>query len=63
MVAALAGLPERQRVAIVLYYWADLPVAEVADAMRQPVSTVKSHLRRGRAALAARLDDHEEVTQ
>ncbi len=63
MVAALAELPERQRVAIVLHYWADLPVAEVADTMRQPVSTVKSHLRRGRAVLAARLGDHEEVTQ
>src|SRR5262249_31732315 len=56
LLGARAALPERQRVAIVLHYWADLPVADVADTMRQPVSTVKSHLRRGRATLAARLD-------
>ena len=62
LVAALAGLSEHQRVAIVLHYWADLPVAEVADLMDQSVSTVKSHLRRGRAALAGRLDHEEEVT-
>ena len=62
IVAALAGLSEQQRVAIVLRYWADLPVAQVADLMHRSVSTVKSHSRRGRAVLAARLDHEEEVT-
>jgi RNA polymerase sigma-70 factor (ECF subfamily) len=61
LVGELARLPERQRVAIVLHYWADLPVADIAEVMGQPVSTVKSHLRRGRAALAMSLDETEEV--
>jgi hypothetical protein len=38
--------------ALVLHYWADLPVTEGADLMRLPESTVKSHLRWGRARLA-----------
>jgi len=55
LIQALSGLPQRQRTAIVLHYFADLSVIEVADLMRVPESTVKSHLRRGRASLAAAL--------
>jgi len=40
--AAVAGLPERQRAALVLRYYADLPVAEVADALGCAPGTVKS---------------------
>jgi RNA polymerase sigma-70 factor, ECF subfamily len=59
LVAALGGLPVRQRVVLVLHYWADLPVAEIAAITGQPESTVKSHLRRGRAALADRFGSDE----
>ncbi len=67
LVTALQKLPQRQRVAIVLHYWADLPVTTVADLMRLPESTVKSHLRRARATLAPLLaldtdDDPRGVT-
>lgn len=48
---AVAGLPPRQKHALVLRYYADLPVAEVADAMGCPVGTVKSLLSRATATL------------
>jgi RNA polymerase sigma factor (sigma-70 family) len=39
---AVAALPERQRAAVVLRYFLDLPVAEVAEIMRCAPGTVKS---------------------
>lgn len=51
--AALATLSMQQREAVVLHHMADLPVAEVAELMQVSVPTVKTHLQRGRAALAA----------
>lgn len=42
---ALALLPVRMRAAVVLRYYADLPVAEVAAAMGTSPNTVKSQLR------------------
>ena len=39
---AMHRLPERQRVAVVLRHWSDLPVAEVADLMGCAQGTVKS---------------------
>jgi RNA polymerase sigma-70 factor, ECF subfamily len=52
LVAALRRLPVDQRVAIVLYHIAELPVAEVARETGVPVGTVKARLSRGRRALA-----------
>lgn len=57
LMAALRHLPERQRTAIALHYLADLPIAEIAEALRVSVGAVKSRLSRGRTALAALLDD------
>lgn len=48
---ALALLPSRQRQAVVLRYFADLPVAEVAAAMGCRPGTVKAHLHQAVAAL------------
>jgi RNA polymerase sigma-70 factor (ECF subfamily) len=56
-VRALAQLPERHRRAMVLYYLADLPIAEIAAQERVAVGTVKSWLHRGRAAMAGLLSD------
>jgi RNA polymerase sigma-70 factor (sigma-E family) len=44
---ALARLPARQRAALVLRYYADLPEAEVADLLGCSVGTVKAHTHRG----------------
>jgi RNA polymerase sigma-70 factor (ECF subfamily) len=49
------ALPEKQRQAITLYYFDERPVDEVAEMMGLPVNTVKTHLHRARASLAAAL--------
>ncbi len=56
VVAALRKLPERQREAIVLRYYADLPEAEIATAMGISRGAVKSHTARGMTALRAALE-------
>lgn len=45
-------LPARLRDVVVLHYYADLPVAEVARALRKPVGTVKRRLLEARTLLA-----------
>ncbi len=60
----LAELPERYRDAVTLRDVERLPYAEVATRLGRNVNTVKSHVARGRALLAARLlergeDGHE----
>ena len=57
LVRALRTLPEAQRRAILLHHLAGLPVAEVATAERCAEGTIKARLSRGRAALAAVLDE------
>ena len=56
VIAALRDLPERQREAIVLRYYADLSEAEIAAAMKITRGAVKSHTSRGMAALRAALE-------
>lgn len=60
---ALATLGPRQRACVVLRYYEDLPVDEVADLLRISPGTVKSQTSRGLAALqqALRLDDELTV--
>nr|MDT0658102.1 sigma-70 family RNA polymerase sigma factor [Micromonospora sp. DSM 115978] len=55
---ALAGLPTGYREVLVLHYFADLPVEEIAGLLDLPSGTVKSRLARGRTALADRLGDY-----
>ena len=56
VVNALRDLPDRQREAIVLRYYADLSEAEIAAAMHISRGAVKSHTARGMAALRAALE-------
>jgi RNA polymerase sigma-70 factor (ECF subfamily) len=58
--AALRRLPRRQREAIALYYWADLPVADCAAAMGTSEGSVKSYLSRARVKLARELGTEVE---
>lgn len=55
----VSELPRRQRAAITLRFYLDLPVAEVAHIMECPESTVKSLTRRGLARLQQELGDEE----
>ncbi|MBI1799298.1 MAG: sigma-70 family RNA polymerase sigma factor [Candidatus Eisenbacteria bacterium] len=47
----IADLSPPQRAAVTLYYYGDAPVEQVAETLDLPVNTVKTHLRRARAAL------------
>ena len=52
----LANLPERQREALVLYAYEQMPYREVAQILDMPVNTVKTLIHRARAALAQRME-------
>jgi RNA polymerase sigma-70 factor (ECF subfamily) len=62
VVTALQRLPRPAREAVVLYHIADLPVADVAEALGCSVEAVKTRLVRARRALAVDLDDTVDVT-
>jgi RNA polymerase sigma-70 factor (ECF subfamily) len=54
---AVRRLPRAQRDVVLLHYLYDLPIADVATAIRRPVGTVKRRLHEGRALLAAALEE------
>ncbi|GGV79157.1 SigE family RNA polymerase sigma factor [Streptomyces massasporeus] len=54
---ALAQLSPKQRAAVVLRYYEDLPEAQVAQALGCPVGTARSHASRGVARLRQILSD------
>ncbi|MBA2725947.1 MAG: SigE family RNA polymerase sigma factor [Actinobacteria bacterium] len=53
--AAVKTLPERQRAAVVLRYFEDLPEAQIAEVLECSVGTVKSQLSKARAKLEKQL--------
>jgi RNA polymerase sigma-70 factor (sigma-E family) len=57
LVEALRGLPPKQRRTMALHYVCDLTVEQIAAEVGLSASTVKTHLARGRSALAHRLND------
>ena len=57
--AAIARLPVEYREALVLFELQELSYAETAAVLDCPVGTVRSRLHRGRALLAAMLDEGE----
>ena len=60
---AVASLPHRQRAVLVLHYYLDLPLDEVADILDLPEGTVKSLAHRGTKSLRRKLATigHREV--
>jgi RNA polymerase sigma-70 factor (sigma-E family) len=57
---ALRDLPYRQRAALVLKFYEDMPEKEIARAMGCAVGTVKSSLHRGLAAMRERIGGEEK---
>lgn len=49
--AALRQLTPQQRTAMVLFHQHEMPINEIAQVMKMPEGTIKSHLHRARAAL------------
>ena len=64
---AVRALPRRQAQAITLHYLEDRPLADIAEILECSQGTVKTHLHRGRQALATSLDldanEHDEDHQ
>jgi RNA polymerase sigma-70 factor (ECF subfamily) len=54
---AVRQLAPMQRAVVVLFYWEDRPVAEIAHTLEVSDSTVKQHLHRARARLAQALGE------
>jgi RNA polymerase sigma-70 factor (ECF subfamily) len=59
LLAALHRLPEGQRAAVVLFYYADLPVRVIADRLGTNSLAVRANLSRGRRRLRELLGDHD----
>jgi RNA polymerase sigma-70 factor (ECF subfamily) len=57
---AVEQLPDKQRQVVTLFYQDDRSTEEVAEMLGLPVNTVKTHLHRARARLAAALADTRE---
>ncbi len=57
---SIATLSESQRAVVTLYYLEERSVDDVAQVLGMPTGTVKTHLRRARAALRALWLDKEK---
>lgn len=51
LLSATQGLPRRQRDCLLLHYLLELPVADIAERLALSPNSVKTHLKRGLAAL------------
>lgn len=58
---AVAGLTESKRLVIVLHYWLDLPLEEIAGVLGLPVGTVASRLARAKDELRSVLEEDHVV--
>lgn len=62
VLTAIQKLPDGQREAIALHYFADMTVEDIAGVLKTPAGTIKSRLSRARHALAELLSDEGPVT-
>jgi len=63
VIAALRTLPARQRECVVLRFYGELSETEIASAVGISVNSVKTHMRRGLAALEARLEPEARLQE
>ena len=59
VLVALGSLPDRQRACLVLHYYEELSIAEVAETLEISKNSVKTHCRRGLRSLESRLEEPE----
>jgi RNA polymerase sigma-70 factor, ECF subfamily len=60
LLGLLARLPDKQRAAIVLHYYADRSVADIAEALGVSPATARVHLHRGRRRMKQLLEDEDD---
>ena len=58
---ALDNLPDKYRTVVVLRYFEDLKIEEIAEVLNENVNTVKTRLYKSLEKLRIKLSDHEEV--
>ena len=56
---AVRQLPEGQRAAVILFYYADLPIRQIAERLGTNSLAVRANLSRGRRRLRDLLGDHD----
>jgi len=59
LLAALRQLPDAQRAAVILFYYADLPIRDIAARLGSNSLAVRANLSRGRGRLRQLLGDHD----
>lgn len=59
LLAAVRRLPENQRAAVILFYYADLPIRDIADRLGTNGLAVRANLSRGRRRLRQLLGDRD----
>jgi RNA polymerase sigma-70 factor (ECF subfamily) len=59
LLTAIRELPEGQRAAVILFYYADLPILEIADRLATNSLAVRANLSRGRRRLRQLLGDRD----
>ena len=60
LLAAVGRLPEGQRAAVILFYYADLPIRAIADRLGTNSLAVRANLSRGRRRLRELLGDSDD---
>jgi RNA polymerase sigma-70 factor (ECF subfamily) len=60
LLAALRQLPDAQRAAVILFYYADLPIREIAARLGSNQLAVRANLSRGRRRLHDLLGDDDD---
>jgi RNA polymerase sigma factor (sigma-70 family) len=60
---ALSVLSQELRMVVILRYWGDLSLAEIADRLRIPIGTVKSRHHAALQALRRRIEPAEGGTR
>lgn len=59
VISAIQSVPPQAKTAIILYYYYDYSVAQIAQTLKISNSAVKMRLKRGREILKSKLGDYE----
>jgi RNA polymerase sigma-70 factor (ECF subfamily) len=59
LMSAVRQLPDGQRAAVILFYYADLPISQIANRLGTNSLAVRANLSRGRRRLRQLLGDHD----